>query len=1008
LVGRRAALQTFGQALDAAGGGAFQFLGLVGEPGAGKTRLLGELAAAAEQRKLPALWGRASEFEHLMPFGSVIDALDDHLETCAELLRGKLGSAATRLLATVFPALSAGLPDDPETPADFGGFARYQLHRAIRQLLDELARPSGLVLIVDDVHWADDTSVELLDHLVRHPPRGRVLLAVAYRPAQASPRLTAVVDAAVESPGGSGRQVAVEPLSRTEVEELLGPQVSRARCRSLYEASGGNPFYLEALARMDGPAETGGDTGDGWHGVATGVGAPPAGAGAAAAGAGVTDQGDAPPAVRAALQLELGGLSGTALLVARAAAVAADEFEPALVAVAAEISEDDALRALDEVVARDVVRSAPGGRFRFRHPLVRRASYGSAAPGWRLAAHARIAGYLGDIGAPAAMRAHHVERSARFGDQAAIATLVDAARAVAAQAPTTAAHWLEAALRLMPEDGPDAGASSGPAARRETGDGAGRTLPSRLELLFELAEAQTVSGRAVEARETWRTLLSLLPADAYILRAKAVEWCAVMERQLGRIHEARAIVLDELHRIPGTQAPAAVVLRIRLVADRLMRVDTRGAQAVLDAMPESAPDWGPGLRLSVAAMRPLAAYANLRIPEAVRHLAAADRLFSAASDLDLGECLYPVTFLCWADVLLGHYDVALRHLDRSVAVARTTGRSYILAHMLAAKARLFTFLGRLPEAAIIAEEAADTGRLLGSGEAMGFAVTQQCLVAIWSGDTDAALRFGEEAVRHDPGTGEWWGGMARYARAAALLYAGRTDEGTAAIRDACDDDAGVPRLDPSTLVTCAAVSANLEAARGDLDAARTWADIATALAHPDLTADTGLARLAQAYALRPEDPAAAAEAATEAAELLRTAGRRPDAGRARLVAGQSYGAAGERGKARESMRMAAETFDGCGARGLHALAVREQRRLGVRVPATSAGGQGDGRGGGPSGLSPREMEIAMLVAEGLTNQQIAEKLFLSVRTVETHLSRVFAKLGVTRRAGVATALNRRS
>src|SRR3954447_23814512 len=117
LVGRRDALQTFEQALDAAGG-AFQFLGLAGEPGAGKTRLLGELAVAAAERKLSTLWGRASEFEHLMPFGSVIDALDDHLETRADFLRGRLGALPIQLLGTVFPALSEEAAGDPESTAD--------------------------------------------------------------------------------------------------------------------------------------------------------------------------------------------------------------------------------------------------------------------------------------------------------------------------------------------------------------------------------------------------------------------------------------------------------------------------------------------------------------------------------------------------------------------------------------------------------------------------------------------------------------------------------------------------------------------------------------------------------------------------------------------------------------------------------------------------------------------------------------------------------------------------
>ncbi|RMI33051.1 response regulator transcription factor, partial [Actinomadura harenae] len=81
-------------------------------------------------------------------------------------------------------------------------------------------------------------------------------------------------------------------------------------------------------------------------------------------------------------------------------------------------------------------------------------------------------------------------------------------------------------------------------------------------------------------------------------------------------------------------------------------------------------------------------------------------------------------------------------------------------------------------------------------------------------------------------------------------------------------------------------------------------------------------------------------------------------------------------------------------------AAREQRRVGVRVPAPG------GRGSGPGGLSKREYEVASLVAEGYTNSQIAERLFVSVRTVETHLSHIFTKLGVSSRVGVVSALNR--
>ncbi len=166
-------------------------------------------------------------------------------------------------------------------------------------------------------------------------------------------------------------------------------------------------------------------------------------------------------------------------------------------------------------------------------------------------------------------------RSARFGDAEAIRTLVEAARVVAQQAPGTAEYWLQAALDLMP-DTPDAG------------------YPDRVELLVELTFMQAVSGHAEEGRVTARTLLGLLPPGDTVRRARTVHMCAIMERQLGRIHEARALVLDELRRITDRQTPEAVLLRIRLVADRIQKIDTRGSHAILETIPNGAPGWGRG------------------------------------------------------------------------------------------------------------------------------------------------------------------------------------------------------------------------------------------------------------------------------------------------------------------------------------------------------------------------------------------------------------------------------
>ncbi|MBA9004917.1 ATP-binding protein [Thermomonospora cellulosilytica] len=948
MVGRRDVLDALDRALDATAAGAFRFVALVGEPGAGKTRLLGELLNAAADRKLPAVAGRAAEFEQDMPFGVVIDALDDHLEEH----RPDLGPAAGRLLATVFPsmAVSGDAPaDGAEDPADLTGLARYRLYRTVRRLLEELAAPAGLVLVLDDVHWADDASVELLEHLVRHPPRARVMVAVAYRPAQAAPRLATLVDTA----GAHGLRVPVEPLTRAEVAEFLGPQVPAPQRDALYAASGGNPFYLEALARM-GVTQAPGRIGE-------------------------EGAGELPPAVEAALQAELSGLPDPALLVARAAAVAADEFEPSLAAAAAEVPESTALAALDELAARDVVRPASGGRFRFRHPLVRHATYGSAAAGWRVGVHARVADHLARLGVPATVRARHVERSGRFGDTEAIDTLVEAARTVAPHAPQTAAHWLKAALKLMP-------------------DADDRRLP----LLAELAKMQAISGQLAEGRRTGREVLRLLPPDAHALRARAARFCAMMERLLGDPHQARGLLLAELRRMPDPRSAAAVMLRLRLVAESLLRVDFRAAQAVLDMVPDNADGWEPGLVVAVAALRPMPAYAGGRVEDALRHCTDVDRLVAASSDEHLAEWLDAITWSCWTELFLGRYDVAAGRLERVLSVARATGQSYIVPTALAGQANAYAMLGRLAEAATAAEEAEAVARMLASDQLLVFALTQRCLVASWLGNDEDALAYGREAVQASGGTGEWWGRQAAYALGVATVHAGDTETGAAMLREVCADSDTAAALDPSAPRACE-ILAQLAAAAGDAAEAARWADRTAATAPPALPGNRALVDLARAHALRPADPAAAARRARQAAATLEEAGHRLDAGRARLYAGIAAAEAGDRGFARAELRIAAEIFEAAGARPLHARTQREQRRVGVRVPARGAG---TGSGGGPGALSRRELQVARLVAEGCTNQQIAERLYLSIRTVETHLSHIFAKLGVSSRVAVVNALGR--
>ena len=153
-------------------------------------------------------------------------------------------------------------------------------------------------------------------------------------------------------------------LSVEEARELLGDAGERVDADVLYAESGGNPFYLEQLARAGGATAVHDEV--------------------SLAGIGV------PARVAAALAEELALLSDTQRLVLEGAAVAGDPFEPELAAAAAALTEPTVMEALDELLRVDLLRTTDvPRRFRFRHPLVRRAVYEAAAPGWRLGAHER-------------------------------------------------------------------------------------------------------------------------------------------------------------------------------------------------------------------------------------------------------------------------------------------------------------------------------------------------------------------------------------------------------------------------------------------------------------------------------------------------------------------------------------------------------------------------------------------------------------------------------------------
>ena len=204
-----------------------------GEPGIGKTRLLAELQARAEEHGHLALMGTAAEFEQDVPFGVWVNALDAHVAELRGLGPGAAGRARRHI-----PVTPARKGKGDSAVAD----ERYRAHRAVRALLELLAEDRPLVLVLDDLHWGDRASIELIAALMRRGPDAPVLLAFAFRPGQAPERLSA----ALAAPSVS--RVELGQLSESQAAEMLG-EIDARSLADIYRHGGGNPFYLEQLAR---------------------------------------------------------------------------------------------------------------------------------------------------------------------------------------------------------------------------------------------------------------------------------------------------------------------------------------------------------------------------------------------------------------------------------------------------------------------------------------------------------------------------------------------------------------------------------------------------------------------------------------------------------------------------------------------------------------------------------------------------------------------------------------
>ncbi|HET7049319.1 MAG TPA: AAA family ATPase, partial [Solirubrobacteraceae bacterium] len=750
LVGREAELETLGGVVTDVRAGASRVVVMLGEAGIGKTALLGEAIAVGNQGGCLVLAGRAAEHEREVPYGLIVDALDDHV---ASVGAARLRAAGPELAGVLPSARDPGSPAPrrPSQPVD-----RFAHHRAVRSLLELLARERPLLLCLDDLHWADEGSVELLLHVLRRPPNAPHALLLCCRPSETADRL---LDAARQADGLL--ELTLTPLPDAAARQLLPPEVDQRTGDMLVSEARGNPLFLRELGRA---AQSGREL------TATLLGAVR------------REVAALPPATRSLLE---------------GAAVAGDPFEADVAAAAADIAPADALNLLDRLHESDLVRPGVGPRqFTFRHPLVRRAIYESAPPGFRVAAHERVSVVLTAAGAAPAARAHHVERCARPGDEASIEVLLAAAEASRGTAPATSAHWYAAALRLLPY--------------RDDG--------RRASLLASLALGLAAGGKTEEAHTAVLDALAVAPAKDAVLRAELVAICASLENLLGRHEDARGRVVDALRWVSDRDREG---LEWTLANTLFQLGDVEAMSEVAENLLDGGRATHPVVRAGADAV--LASARLLCGEPAGDALDRGLRLIEETSDSELAPRLGVVSAVTLTTRLAERLDPAADALQtRFLELARAAGLGQLTS--IAGTALAWDRLERLELDAALEglETAEEMGRLSGGNPLHATNLRLQAQARELAGDAAQARRVA--AVLFELADPPHASALLHNSRLVALVVLHRADPER--LLAAVTEVVG-PQLDvrePSDATWLALELTRAAAQLGDADTAHRWAD----------------------------------------------------------------------------------------------------------------------------------------------------------------------------------------
>ncbi|HQU26026.1 MAG TPA: AAA family ATPase [Acidimicrobiales bacterium] len=371
---------------------------VTGEPGAGKTTLLARLAIEASDQGAIVLYGRCDE-RVASPYEPFAEALSHFVDHCpAEELTELLGPVAGEL-GRMLPGLARRLGAAVDAPLVDPESARWRLLEAARTGLEALSRRDPVLLVLDDLHWADSASLDLLDRVMRETPAARLMIVLALRPWDpgANPEVARVL-ADRHRYDVDDTEVALGGLAREEVSDLVARMtqrhdLDRARVEELWSITGGHPLFVTQVLR----ARQGDEV------IPTQM----------------------PRGLTEVLERQLARLGPLTRAALDVAALAGQRFEIALVAEVLGTGRADAVEALDEATRAGIVRALSGVplRYEFTHALVRDVLEGELGEARRRSLHAELAGGIAVLGAlgddeRARRQAYHWSEAGEFGDPA--------------------------------------------------------------------------------------------------------------------------------------------------------------------------------------------------------------------------------------------------------------------------------------------------------------------------------------------------------------------------------------------------------------------------------------------------------------------------------------------------------------------------------------------------------------------------------------------------------------